>query len=189
MKGNNKRGSLRIVGGRWRGRRLTLAKAPELRPTSDRIRETLFNWLAPHIRDARCLDLYAGSGALGLEALSRSASSCDFVEQDPRCGEQLLDHIQSLDCERRCSCTQAMAKEYLKNYRGSAWDVIFLDPPFGRSMIEESLDQLIEQALLAPDTLVYLEYGRREQVGWNKYLTCLKQKETGDVAYGLFQLR
>lgn len=189
MKGNNHRGSLRIVGGNWRGRRLTLAKAPMLRPTSDRIRETLFNWLAPDIKDARCLDLYAGSGALGLEALSRGAAHCDFVDQDRHCSEQLRDHIQTLGCQEQCTCTRGIATDYLEQYRGPAWDIVFLDPPFDRSMIMYSLDQLIERGLLAPDGLVYLEHGRREHVDWGQRLSCLKQKNAGEVSYGLFSQR
>ena len=95
------RSQLRIIGGQWRGRKLTFTPAEGLRPTTDRVRETLFNWLAPFIFGARCADLFAGSGALGLEALSRGAAHCDFVDSAKAAGRQIAGHLETLGASDR----------------------------------------------------------------------------------------
>ena len=110
-------GQLRIIGGEWRGRKLLFPAADGLRPTPDRVRETLFNWLAAHVRDARCLDLFAGSGALGLEALSRGAAHCDFVEQGQHSADTIERHLHTLACDRG-KVWRADARQWLKAERG-----------------------------------------------------------------------
>src|SRR6202044_1338078 len=130
------RNSVRIIAGTWRGRRIHFPDMPALRPTPDRVRETLFNWLQHSIVDSRCLDLFAGSGALGLEALSRGAKEVVFVEQAQQAARALQAELQRLGGTPRARILEQGAARYL---RGPAqpFDVIFLDPPFGRGALAE----------------------------------------------------
>ena len=136
---------LRIIGGQWRGRKLRFDPAPGLRPTTDRIRETLFNWLAPEIHGARCADLFAGSGALGLEALSRGAALCDFVDTSPAALRQLQAHLEVLDALDRGHCHAGPAEQFLAA-ADSVYDLVFIDPPFGESLVEPTCRQLSDSS-------------------------------------------
>ncbi|TGD72738.1 16S rRNA (guanine(966)-N(2))-methyltransferase RsmD [Mangrovimicrobium sediminis] len=180
---------LRIIGGQWRGRKLRFAPEEGLRPTTDRVRETLFNWLTPEVHGARCLDLFAGSGALGLEALSRGAAHCDFVDTSPRVIRQLRQHLDTLGAGAAGCCHQRPALDYLAGQSDAAqpWDIVFVDPPFGHALAGPSCAQLDARGLLAPDALVYLETGAGEPLpelpaGWD----CHREKRAGGVAYRLF---
>ncbi len=155
-----------------------------LRPTPDRVRETLFNWLQPVISGASCLDLYAGTGALGLEAISRGASSVVMVENDPGLVNQLAENIKTLDA----------AEAHLERNEASSWlkrnntqfDVVFLDPPFGQGMIEKSCDLLREMNCLKPHALIYVEAETGLQLP--SYLTIKKQGLAGHVKYLLAEI-
>ncbi|HET6603864.1 MAG TPA: 16S rRNA (guanine(966)-N(2))-methyltransferase RsmD [Xanthomonadaceae bacterium] len=148
------RGSVRIVGGRLRGSRLPVAAQPGMRPTPDRVRETLFNWLQPVIDGARCLDLFAGSGALGLEAVSRGAVQVLMVERDPALARALREQAERLlAAEAEILCTDALA--LLRGPATPAFDVVFVDPPFGQALWAPVLDAL--PAWLRPGALVYVE--------------------------------
>lgn len=177
---------LRIIGGQWRGRKLTFTPADGLRPTSDRIRETLFNWLAPHIRAARCLDLFAGSGALGLEALSRGARYCDFVDTSAQALEQIAHHLKTLQAQDCGACSRGPAQQFLG--RGvSPYDVIFIDPPFGKNLVDPACTLLAERCLVAADALIYIETGATEPepavpCGWQLH----REKIAGGVVYRLY---
>ncbi|WP_269473280.1 16S rRNA (guanine(966)-N(2))-methyltransferase RsmD [Kineobactrum salinum] len=128
------RNTLRIIGGRWRSRRLDFVASEGLRPTTDRVRETLFNWLAGAIRGARCADLFSGSGALGLEALSRGAAHCDFVDTHRASVEAVRRHLRDLRAEDQAACHHCSAGTFLA--RGSErFDIVFLDPPFGQELV------------------------------------------------------
>ncbi len=148
---------MRIIGGTWRGRKLPIADLEGLRPTGDRLRETLFNWLAAEAPGARCLDLFAGAGALGFEALSRGAAHCDFVELQAPAAKQLRANIELLGCEDRAEVWQGDALALVPDLPGP-YDLIFLDPPFADTLHERALDALLEHGALAPGGLVYLEY-------------------------------
>ena len=126
---NSPPGRLRIVAGKWRSRLVPVADVPGLRPTSERIRETLFNWLAPRIEGARCLDLFAGSGALGFEALSRGAASVVFVERDELAANMLQEATRALDAEG-ATLVRADARRFLETCPAHYFDLVFLDPPF-----------------------------------------------------------
>ena len=128
---------VRIVGGRWRGRKISFPDVPGLRPTGDRIRETLFNWLAPVVHGARCLDLFAGSGALGFEALSRGAVSCVFVDQQPVAVTQLKDTAQLLGADT--AVVVGMDAQHWLDAQHAAFDVVFLDPPFAAATLQAGL--------------------------------------------------
>jgi 16S rRNA (guanine966-N2)-methyltransferase len=184
QKGKSQAGRLRIVAGNWRSRLLDIADVEGLRPTAERIRETLFNWLAPHIQGARCLDLFAGTGALGLEALSRGAASTVFVERSPVAARQLRKNIAILDAAGATVIEQD-AIDYL-NGAERQFDIAFLDPPFAADLLGETCRLLATQQLLADGALVYLEQDRAQSEqelpqGWR----VLKNKTAGNVRYML----
>lgn len=137
-------GAVRIIGGRWRGTRLPVADAEGLRPTPDRVRETLFNWLQPVLPGARVLDVFAGSGALGLEAVSRGAREALLVERDPRLAEALRQAVERLDAGDEVVVVRADALAWLQAPLHGRFDVVFLDPPFSTGSWSQAL------ALLAP---------------------------------------
>jgi len=176
--------TLRIIGGQWRGRKLRFADGEGLRPTTDRVRETLFNWLQPLIEGARCLDLFAGSGALGLEALSRGAAKVQFIERNPRAVQALQDNLTLLHADNG-QIQQGDALSYL---RGPAqpFDVIFLDPPFRQDLLAPALALLASGGWLNPGARIYIELESElgEPVlpeGWE----LLRSKQAGQVAYHL----
>lgn len=177
--------SLRIIGGSLRGSRLAIPDVADLRPTPDRVRETLFNWLAPIIHGARCLDLYAGTGALGIEALSRGAASCRFVERDARLAQNLRDVLQRLDV-RAAVVDQADALQVL---RGAATpcDLVFVDPPFSGGAWDDVIAALEQGSWLADGALLYVESPAAAPAvpgaGWAVH----RQGRAGDVAYALYR--
>ncbi len=177
-------GVFRIIGGQWRGRRLHFPAAPGVRPTGDRVRETLFNWLQPVIAGARCLDLYAGSGALGLEALSRGAREVVFVDRQQSLIEAIREHLQLLGAEgARCICEDA--RRYLQSV-GQPFDVVFLDPPFGTADWSAICNALTSRDWLAPGARVYMEDAAEADppclpAGW----ALLRSAKAGNVGYHL----
>ncbi len=179
------RNSVRIIGGGWRGRRVSFPNLPGLRPTPDRIRETLFNWLQYEVAGARCLDLFAGSGALGLEALSRGASQVVFVEQAVAAARGLKDQLVRLGGERRAQVIEMGATRYLGT-DGGAFDIVFMDPPFGRQALVDYVPLLDASHCVEAGGLVYLENERAAGVPslparWE----LLKSKSAGEVGYHL----
>ena len=177
---------LRIIAGKWRGSRLDFPQVAAIRPTPDRVRETLFNWLAPRIEGARCLDLFAGSGALGLEALSRGAARVVFVDRDPRIGRYLRDSLQRFDCDRG-EVVVASAWDYLSGLP-QPFDVVFLDPPFGGGQADRALAGLSADGWLSSGALVYVEVSSDESPPalpprWR----LLRHGRAGQVGYHLAQ--
>jgi 16S rRNA (guanine966-N2)-methyltransferase len=180
-------GRLRIVDGICRSRLLEIAHVEGLRPTSERIRETLFNWLAPQIHGARCLDLYAGTGALGLEALSRGAASAVFVEVSRVAAQQLRRNVGLLKAEK-ATVLQQDALEYLYSKPGEKFDIVFLDPPFAADLLDETCRLLAQQQLLSEEALVYLEQDRsKAEPELPEGCQMLKNKTAGNVRYMLVQ--
>lgn len=179
-------GQLRIIGGEWRGRRLRFTPAAGLRPTSDRTRETLFNWLAPVIRGAVCLDLFAGSGALGLEALSRGAAHCDFVEPSQTTLAGISGHLAVLQATERAHCHQRTAETFLSR-ADTRYDLVFVDPPFGQDMASAACHQLAAAGLLTAQALVYVETAASEPIPGVPASWCVhREKTAGGVAYRLY---
>ena len=174
----------RVIAGEWRGRRLSFPPLEGIRPSPDRVRETLFNWLGPRIEGARCLDLCAGSGALGLEALSRGAGEVVFVDQNRSAAEAIAQHLETLDCNRgRVICDTAEA--FLG--RGTEqFDVVFLDPPFGKDLLPRLCTLIEQNGRLAAGARVYLECelkpGKLELPdSWS----LVRSKQAGQVGYHL----
>lgn len=183
--GNSQSGRLRIVAGNWRSRLLDIAEVEGLRPTSERIRETLFNWLSPRIHGARCLDLYAGTGALGLEALSRGAASAVFVERSGVAAEQLRKNIALLGATG-VIVLQQDARDYLCSAPEGRFDIVFLDPPFAADLLPETCRLLAAQGLLAESALVYLEQDRSHpEPELPEDWQLIKNKTAGRVRYML----
>jgi len=154
----NRRGGanrVRVIAGQWRGRRLEFPDLPELRPTPDRVRETLFNWLAPVLPGARCLDLFAGSGALGIEALSRGVAEVVFVERHPVAVRALRDNLARLNAESaRVEMAEALA--WLAP-PGAPFEIVLLDPPFEQGLLEPVCAMLEQNGWLADPAWIYLE--------------------------------
>ena len=148
-------GRLRIIGGQWRGRKIRFPAVPGLRPTPDRVRETLFNWLAPVIAGSRCLDLFAGSGALGLEALSRGAARVDFVERD-RTAASHLEATATALAAGRATVYQADVLAWLAG-PATAADIAFVDPPYDSALLPDAMRVLESGGWLAPAAFIYLE--------------------------------
>jgi 16S rRNA (guanine966-N2)-methyltransferase len=147
--------TLRIIGGEWRGRRIRFPGEGGIRPTPDRVRETLFNWLMGKVQGSRCLDLFAGSGALGLEALSRGAAQVTFVERDRENAAMLRETATSL-APGRATVIEADALAWLQG-TPEAFDIVFLDPPFAAGVLAEAMHRLEARRCLAPGAFVYIE--------------------------------
>ncbi|MEJ2515717.1 MAG: 16S rRNA (guanine(966)-N(2))-methyltransferase RsmD [Gammaproteobacteria bacterium] len=179
--GTRPAGRFRIIGGVWRGRRFSVPAAPGVRPTPDRVRETLFNWLTPVIDGARCLDLYAGSGALGLEALSRGAARVVFVDSSAVACAAIRDALQIVGSEAG-DVRRETAESYLAG-PPEAFDVVFLDPPFRQGRVEPALQRLVDGGWLRPSALVYIETERHAAPppGWD----LLRGATAGQVRYHL----
>lgn len=155
-------GQIRIIGGKWRGRKLPVLDSQGLRPTTDRVKETLFNWLMPVIQNARCLDCFAGSGGLGIEALSRYAKETTFIEFDRKVAQQITANLALLGADNG-HVIQDSALNYLAK-QGTAYDVVFLDPPFHQGMLANTLQLLENNQWLAEGCYIYIEEEVNAQV-------------------------
>jgi 16S rRNA (guanine966-N2)-methyltransferase len=177
--------SVRIIGGTWRGRRVAFPDLPGLRPTPDRVRETLFNWLQQLIVGARCLDLFAGSGALGLEALSRGAREVIFVDQAPAAVGNLRAQLLQFDATAQARIMETDAGSFLRTVAEPV-DIAFLDPPFGKGALPQYVALLDAGNWLSSGGLVYLENERSEGVpSLPAHWQLLKSKFAGEVGYHL----
>jgi 16S rRNA (guanine966-N2)-methyltransferase len=177
-------GRLRIVGGTLRGSRLDVADAPGLRPTPDRVRETLFNWLMPGIRNARCLDLFAGTGALGIEALSRGAAQVDFVETDAQLATLLretLMRLKQIAFVHRRDALQFLAAT------DARYDIVFLDPPFTAGLWSAAAQALEAHDRLQPDALIYVESPTQEIPALPANWQLHREGRAGTVRYALYR--
>ena len=178
---------LRIIAGQWRGRKLSFPSIEGLRPTPDRVRETLFNWLAGELTGASCLDLFAGSGALGLEALSRGASQVDMIDSAPQAIKQLKDNMTLLGCPSS-QAQLANALQWLNQQtEGAHYDILFLDPPFHTGLAADCIDLLRHKNILKSRAWVYLEMGNDETLPvipphWQLH----REKIAGQVRYQLY---
>lgn len=183
---HNKEGVVRIIGGRWRGRKLHFPALDGLRPTADRTRETLFNWLMSLIQDAVCLDLFAGSGALGFEALSRGAKQVVMVDQSKEIIAYLKEQgarLQTQDLS--CFCLQIPQHVLAETKQ---FDLVFLDPPFHLGLIKTSIDWLLNNHYLAPQALIYIETEQElSPLPIPSDWTILKRGHAGQVNFYLVQ--
>jgi 16S rRNA (guanine966-N2)-methyltransferase len=180
-------GQLRIIGGQWRSRQFNFPMAAGLRPTPNRVRETLFNWLAPYVEGAKVLDLFAGSGALFLEALSRGAGSALALDLNPTAISSLRGHLQTLNCDNG-QLQQTDALLYLQNPAAVPFDLVFLDPPFSQNLLLPACTLLEQNGWLAADAWVYTESenppsGLGIPGNWRLH----REQKAGQVYYALWQ--
>ena len=179
------RGEVRIIGGEWRGRKVRFPPSGSVRPSPDRVRETLFNWLQFEVAGKRCLDLFAGSGVLGLEALSRGAREVVFVELDRESARAIDETLRAFKCDRgRVEPLDAFA--YLSGSASQPFDIVFLDPPYAERWLPRACEALERGGWLRPDAWIYLEdmatHGEPAlPAGW----TLMRSKRAGDVGYHL----
>lgn len=150
-------GRIRLIGGEYKRRLLPVLDSPGLRPTPDRTRETLFNWLMNALPGAYVLDLFSGSGALGFEALSRGAAQVQLVERDTAIAKRLHENTVTLGAEQKVVVTQADALQWLKTTPKASFDIVFIDPPFHNDLVMPSCELLETQGLLADDAYIYVE--------------------------------
>ena len=180
-----KGGSVRIISGQWRGRRLPVLDAEGLRPSTDRTRETLFNWLMAQVQDSRVLDVFAGSGVLGLEALSRYAKEAIFIEKQSQTAKQLKANLTTLKTDAQVHCDDAL--NIIPRLTGS-FNLVFIDPPFGQDLVNPSLAALHKHNLLAPNALLYVEQETNAPaLELPDSCRIIKQKHTGQLTYCLIE--
>jgi 16S rRNA (guanine966-N2)-methyltransferase len=179
--------TLRIIGGAWRGRRLRFPPAQDIRPTPDRVRETLFNWLAARVPGSSCLDLFAGSGALGLEALSRGATRLTFVESDASAASEIAARLEEWGA-RGASVENVDARRFLERAPAAPFDIVFLDPPFASTLLAQTAGRLEQDGWLAGNALIYIECpaDRDPQDTLPPSWAPLKAKRAGEVGYHLY---
>lgn len=177
---------LRIIGGLWRGRKLIFPDVDGLRPTGDRIRETLFNWLAPELQGSRCLDLFAGSGALGIEALSRGAEVSLLVERDSKAAAQLRSNLELLKANGGRVLNADVMEILRKGNTEAPYHIIFIDPPFQLKLWQSVIEALEGGNWLAENATIYIESGRDDHyappINWQLH----RDKHAGAVSYRLF---
>ena len=179
------RGRLRIIGGEWKRRQIRFSGGADLRPTPDSVRETLFNWLSPYLHQAKCLDLFAGSGALGLEAASRGAESVVLVEVHKHCCVQIKDNVALLDAKQvMIHCADAL--DWMASCT-QQFDIVFVDPPYDTGLVKRSLNRLIRYRLLRPEAQIYIECSAQEAPTISEEWAVLRQKKAGQVCFGLYQ--
>ncbi|MGZ9896911.1 16S rRNA (guanine(966)-N(2))-methyltransferase RsmD [Shewanella gaetbuli] len=186
---NTSSGQVRIISGQWRSRKLPIHDLEGLRPTTDRVRETLFNWLAMDIRGARVLDCFAGSGALSLESLSRYADYALIFELQKSAALQLTKNLDTLKCTN-AKVVHGDSLQLLAKGTTDGFDVVFIDPPFRKGLANNTIEQLVKHNWLNPEALIYLETesdisGLVIPNNWQ----LLKEKQAGQVCYRLFQLQ
>ncbi|MGI2091071.1 16S rRNA (guanine(966)-N(2))-methyltransferase RsmD [Shewanella oncorhynchi] len=180
-------GQVRIIAGQWRSRRLPIQDLEGLRPTTDRVRETLFNWLANDLVNARVLDCFGGSGALALEALSRYASFAQIIELQRGAALQLKENLQTLKCDK-AEVLNADTLVVLQRGCEQGFDVVFIDPPFRKGLAEKTIQLLDSQGWLNDGALIYVEIeSELPQLAIPSRWHALKEKNAGQVSYRLYQ--
>ena len=182
----HKKGSIRIIGGKWRGRRLHFDIVKGLRPTKDMVRETVFNWLSPTMFDAVVLDLFAGSGALGFEALSRGAKQVLMVDQEKKVILNLKENAAKLGANAIDFLSAQMPQEFAK-IAAQKFNLVFLDPPFHKGQIMPVCEALNNSGILAKNALIYIEAEKELAIAENipSHWEIKKHKTSGDMQYCL----
>lgn len=181
--------TVRIIGGTWRSRRIQFPSTANLRPTSDRIRETVFNWLQYDIAQANCLDAFAGSGALGFESLSRGASSVTFIDPEPLVITAIKHNGSLLKTEPSMTALCTNVIDYLHQPATQTFDIVFCDPPFSLDLLAPCLEALTH-GWLKPRAYIYVEQGQPfEKLIDTQHYDISKMKKTGQVYYGLLRYK
>jgi len=181
-----KLGFIRLISGKWRGKKLPVINKEGLRPTTDRTKETLFNWLMHDIRDANCLDCFSGSGSLAFEALSRFANHALLLERDKTVSQQLQENLTALHIDN-AQVIQTDSISYLQQTANQTFDVVFVDPPFNQNLVTPCCEALEKNGYLTDNALIYVEIeSKATQVTLPANWKLLKEKSTGQVSYSLY---
>lgn len=180
-------GQVRIIGGQWRSRKLPVTDVEGLRPTTDRVKETVFNWLTPYVGEAHCLDLFAGSGGLSFEALSRYADSALLLEKDRNAANQLQKNLTTLNCTNG-EVKNIDSLKFLNQAATKTFDLVFIDPPFRKNLLEQSCQLLEANNWLSEDAIIYIEMeSELTSASLPSNWQCLKEKNAGQVTFSLWQ--
>ena len=184
-----KKGEIRIIGGKWKGKKIYFDLNDDLRPTPDRAKETLFNWLGQDLNKMYCLDLFSGTGALGFEAFSRGAEKVTFVEKNKEYLQKIkkvfLEMNEKADCDFFC----AECLEWIQNNSSETkYDLIFIDPPFNKNLIHDLLAAILEKELLSKNGQIYFEFEKKLDLEIPESLTLKKKKSLGKKSYLLAEV-
>tara|TARA_B100000123_G_scaffold139893_1_gene103285 strand:- start:14 stop:595 length:582 start_codon:yes stop_codon:yes gene_type:complete len=184
-----KKGEIRIIGGKWKGKKIYFDLNDDLRPTPDRAKETLFNWLGQDLNKMYCLDLFSGTGALGFEAFSRGAQKVTFVEKNKEYLQKIkkvfLEMNEKADCDFFC----AECLEWIQNNSSETkYDLIFIDPPFNKNLIHDLLAAILEKELLSKNGQIYFEFEKKLDLEIPESLTLKKKKSLGKKSYILAEV-
>ena len=184
-----KKGEIRIIGGKWKGKKIYFNLNDDLRPTPDRAKETLFNWLGQDLSQMSCLDLFSGTGALGLEALSRGAKKVTFVEKNKDYLQKIkivyLEMSEKEDCDFFCAeCLEWVQKNSSK----TKYDLIFIDPPFNKNLIDNLLSNILRRGLLSENGKIYFEFEKKLDLKIPESLILKKKKSLGKKSYVLAEV-
>ena len=176
---------LRIISGTLGSRWIKTSKNANLKPTPEKLREKLFSWLKPDIENSECLDLFAGSGSLGIEAISNGAKSCTFIEQNPSLYKNLKDNISSLNVVDKSKLHRTRAEDFVRRFKEKGFNIIFFDPPYARDYYGDFLCKVIDRVSLS-GTIIYVEQSSYDKVLKNQNLKMLKTSKTGDALGSIF---
>ncbi len=184
-----KKGEIRIIGGKWKGKKIYFDLNDDLRPTPDRAKETLFNWLGQDLNKIHCLDLFSGTGALGFEAFSRGAEKVTFVERNKEYLQKIkkvyLEMSKKADCDFFC----AECLEWIQNNNSrTKYDLIFIDPPFNKNLIHDLLTAILEKELLSKNGQIYFEFEKKLDLEIPESLSLKKKKSLGMKSYVLAEI-
>ena len=184
-----KKGEIRIIGGKWKGKKIYFDLNDDLRPTPDRAKETLFNWLGQDLKKMYCLDLFSGTGALGFEAFSRGAEKVTFVERNKEYLQKIenvyLEMSDRADCDFFC----AECLEWIQNNNSEIkYDLIFIDPPFNKNLIHDLLAAILEKELLSKNGQIYFEFEKKLDLEIPESLNLKKKKSLGKKSYVLAEV-
>ena len=184
-----KKGEIRIIGGKWKGKKIYFDLNNDLRPTPDRAKETLFNWLGQDLNMKCCLDLFSGTGALGLEALSRGAKKVTFVEKNKDYLQKIKKVYLEMSEKKNCDFFCAECLEWVqKNNSKTKYDLIFIDPPFNKNLIDNLLSNILRRELLAENGKIYFEFEKKLELKIPESLCLKKKKSLGKKSYVLAEV-
>ena len=184
-----KKGEIRIIGGKWKGKKIYFDLNDDLRPTPDRAKETLFNWLGQDLKKMYCLDLFSGTGALGFEAFSRGAEKVTFVEKNKEYLQKIknvyLEMSEKADCDFFC----AECLDWIQNNNsGTKYDLIFIDPPFNKNLVHDLLAAILDKQLLSKNGQLYYEFEKKLELEMPESLNLKKKKSLGKKSYVLAEV-
>ena len=184
-----KKGEIRIIGGKWKGKKIYFDLSDDLRPTPDRAKETLFNWLGQNLSEMNCLDLFSGTGALGLEAISRGAKRVTFVEKNKDYLQKIKKLHLDMSVKENCDFFCADCLNWVRNFKSEIkYDLIFIDPPFNKNLIDDLLTDILNKNLLSNSGKIYFEFEKKLDLKFPDSISLKKEKSLGKKSYVLAEV-